>query len=89
MKKDIVVNEYEQPDVVKDQEHFLKKMEELKLYLVELEEDNIMKAKNYSSDCKIGDNQYQQIILIIYDESTFLSNDIICKAETRICNTFL
>lgn len=89
MKKDIVVNEYEQSDVVEDQEHFLKKIEELELYLVELEEDNIMKAKNYSSNCKIGDNQYQQIILIIHDESMFSSNDIFCKAETRICNTFL
>lgn len=35
--KDIFVDEYEQLDVIKDHANFLKKMEELKLYIVEFD----------------------------------------------------
>lgn len=57
-------------------------MKKLELYLVEFEEDNIMKAKNYSLDCKAEGNKYQPIIIIIYDKTIFSSNNSICKART-------
>lgn len=43
MKKDIFVDGHEWSDVVKDYKRFLNKMEELKLYLVEFNEDGTMK----------------------------------------------
>ena len=80
MKKDVFVHGHERPDVVEDRERFLKTMKELERYLVEFEEDGIMKAKNHPSDCKIGSNERRPIIVITYDECTFSSNDGICKA---------
>ncbi len=32
---------------------FLKTMKELEPYMIEFEKNNIMKAKNYLSDCKV------------------------------------
>ena len=64
-------------------------MKELEPYLVKFEEDGIMKAKNYLSDCKVESNKYQSIIVIIYNKSMFLSNNGICKAWTQIGNIFL
>lgn len=50
IKKDVFVNEYEQPDVIEDRERFLKIMEELKPYMVEFNKDGIMKDKKYPLD---------------------------------------
>ena len=89
MKKDVFVDGHERPDVVEDHERFLKTMKELEPYLVEFEEDGTMKAKSYPSDCEVGGENRRPIIVITHDECTFLSNDGICKAWTRIGNTFL
>ena len=89
MKKDVFIDGHERPDVVEDRERFLKTMKELKPYLVEFEEDGIMKVKNYPSDCKVGGNEHRPIIVITYNQSTFSSNDSIRKAWTRIGDTFL
>lgn len=40
-------------DNIKDQINFLQKMEELKLYLIEFDENGIIKAKVYLADCAI------------------------------------
>ena len=54
---------------------FLAEMEALKLYLVEFEEDSLMKSKTYPNDCTIGGSEKQLIILITHNESTFNAND--------------
>lgn len=43
--------------MVENRKQFLKIMKGLKPYLVEFEEDDTMKAKNYFFDYKIGDNE--------------------------------
>lgn len=50
MKKDIFIDEYEQPNVIEDHEQFLKITKKLEL----LEDDGIMKTKNYLLGCKVG-----------------------------------
>ena len=51
MCKDVFVEGHERLDVVEDQNRFLIKMEELKSYIVEFNEDGIIKAKDYPVDC--------------------------------------
>lgn len=75
--------------MVKDWEQFLKTIKKLESYLVEFKEDSTMKTKNYPSDCKIRGDERQPIIVITYDECTFLSNDDIYKTWTWIVNIFL
>lgn len=64
-------------------------MEELKPYLVEFNKNSIMKNKTYSSDCAVGVEDCQSVIIIIYNEYIFLANNSICKAWTRVEDTFL
>lgn len=87
--KNIFVNGYERPDVVEDQKKFLHKVEELKPYLVEFNEDGIMKEKIYSVDCTVGDSDCRPVIVITYDEYIFSANNRIRKAWTQKGNTFL
>lgn len=47
---------------------FLKIIKDLELYLIEFEKDDIIKAKNYPLNCKLENNKYQLIIIIIYNE---------------------
>ena len=75
--------------MVEDCGQFLKTMKELGTYLVEFEEDGTMKAKNYPLDYKVEGEKRRPIIVIKHDECTFSSNDSICKAWTRIGDTFL
>ena len=46
VKKDVFVDGHERPDVVEDREKFLNTMKDLEPYLVEFEEDGLMKIKN-------------------------------------------
>lgn len=58
-------------------------------YLVEFNEDSIIKDKVYSSGYKVNNSEHQPIIVIIYNEYTFSANDGIRKAWTQIGETFL
>ena len=51
--KDVFIDSYERPDMVKDRNCFLTKIEELKPYMVEFNEDGAMKAKDYLVDCAV------------------------------------
>ena len=74
------INGHEQSDVVKDRKVFLNKMEELKPYIVEFDEDGAIKPKVYLLDCIIRGNDRRPIIVITYDECTFSANNGIQKA---------
>ena len=89
MKKDVFVNGHKRSDVVEDRKKFLNKMEDLKPYLVKFYENGIMKDKTYPPDCAIRDEDCRPVIIITYDEYTFLANDSICKAWIRVGDTFL
>ena len=89
VRKDVFVDGHERSDVVEDRTHFLKKMEELKLYMVEFNEDGTMKPKVYPSDCAVEGENRRPIIVITHDECTFSANDGVPKAWTREGDTFL
>ena len=87
--KDVFIDGQERLDVVDDQNNFLTKMEDLKPYIVEFEEDGKMKPKDYPSDCAVGGNDRRPIIVITHDECTFSDNDGIQRVWTRVGDTFL
>ena len=89
VRKDVFVDGHERSDVVEDRKNFLQKMEELKPYIVEFEENGTMKPKIYPSDCAVGGNDRRPIIVITHDECTFSANDGIRRAWTRKGDTFL
>ena len=89
VKKDVFIDGHERPDVIEDRKKFLEKMEELKQYLVEFNEDNTMKKKNYPANYAVGSSDRRPVIVITNDECTFSANDGICKAWTWIGDTFL
>lgn len=83
------VDGHKRPDVVEDRNLFLTQMEELKLYIVEFDDDGAMKAKEYPVDCIVGVDECQPIIVITRDECTFSANDGVRKAWSREGDTFL
>ena len=89
VRKDIFIDGHERSDVVEDRKKFLEKMEELKPYMVEFEENGAMKEKIYPSDCAVHGPNRRPIIVITHDECTFSANDGIRKAWTRKGDTFL
>lgn len=66
--------------MVEDQNLFLNQIEELKSYMVEFDEDNAIKAKEYSIYCIIENDEYQLIIVITHDKYDFSTNDRVRKA---------
>lgn len=87
--KDVFIDEHERPDVVEDCEVFLEKIEELKSYMVEFDENSAMKPKVYPSDCAVEGNNQQPIIVLTHDECKFSDNNGIRKAWARKSDTFL
>ena len=58
VRKDVFMDGHERSDVVEDRSNFLKKMEELKPYMVEFNEDSTIKPKAYPPNCVVkGENQ--------------------------------
>lgn len=55
-------------------------MKDLEPYLVEFEEDGLMKTKNYLDNCVVGGDILRPIIVITHDKCTFSANDRIQKA---------
>lgn len=64
-------------------------MKDLEPYLVEFEEDGLIKNKEYPADCEVWNTNCRPIILITHDECIFSANDEICKAWTQKEDTFL
>ena len=75
--------------MVDDRKRFLNKMEELKPYLVEFNEDGAMKDKMYPPDCAVRGENCRLVIIITHDECTFSANDGIRKAWTKVEDPFL
>ena len=66
--------------MIEDRAKFLKSMAELELYLIEFEENGVIKAKVYPENCQIGGDNCRPVICITHDKCTFLAND----GKTRI-----
>ena len=67
MRKDVFVDGHEHSDVVEDCINFLRKMEELKPYMVEFDENGAIKPKVYPSDCTVRGENRRPIIVITHD----------------------
>ena len=80
MRKDVFIDEHERSDLVKDQNHFLTKIEDFKQYMVRFEENSAMKPGIYLSDCVLRDDDCLPIIVITYNECNFSANDGIWRA---------
>lgn len=75
VRKDVFIEDHKQPNVIEDQNYFLTKIEELKLYMVEFNENSAMKARDYPIDCIVRGEERRPIIVIIHDKCTFFAND--------------
>lgn len=75
--------------MVEDCERFLKKIEKLRLYLIEFETNDAIKNKTYLFNCAVNGKDRQSIIVVIHDECIFSINNNICKAWIRIRDIFL
>lgn len=53
VRKDVFVDRHERSDVIEDRASFLKRMEELKPFIVEFNQDGVMKPKIYPFDCAV------------------------------------
>lgn len=75
--------------MVEDCQKFLKIIKNLEPYLVEFEENKSMKTKNYWNNCAVGGNICWLVIVIIYNEYTFSTNNRIWRAWTCVGDIFL
>ena len=73
--QDIFIDEHKRSSIVKDHKNFVKKMEKLKRYMIEFEEDGTIKPKVYLSACELNENNWQSIIVITHNEYTFSANN--------------
>lgn len=75
VQKSVFIDGHEQCDIVKDYKEFIRKMKELKPYMIEFKEDSVMKNKIYLSNCGVRGENQQSVILITNDKCTFFAND--------------
>lgn len=80
--KDVFIDEHKWSDVIEDWKNFLQKVEELKPYIVEFDENGAMKSKIYPADCAVGKINRQPVIVITHDKYIFLANNRIQKVWT-------
>lgn len=66
-----------QPDVVKDYKIFPNKIKESKPYIIKFDKNDIIKPKTYLLDCAVGNNYWQPIIIITYNNCIFFANNSI------------
>lgn len=62
--KNVFIDKHRQLDIVENCKIFLRKIEELKLYMVEFEENDVIKVKIYLFDWIIYSNNCCPIIII-------------------------
>ena len=77
------IDRHKRPNIMKDCKKFLEKIEELKPYLVEFNEDSTMKKKNYPANCAVNGSYGQPVIIITHDECKFFANNGIRKVLER------
>ena len=80
--KDVFGNEYEWSDIVKNHANFLRRMEEIKPYIVEFDQDGAMKPKVYFFDYAVGRQNRWFVIIITYNKCTFSVNNRVQKTWT-------
>lgn len=75
--KDLFIDKYEKFDIIKNYEEFIKKIEELKSYIIEFEEKDIINNKIYLPDYVVSGKNCQSFVLTTYNKCTlFINNGI-------------
>lgn len=80
VRKNVFVHKYKQSDMVEDYIHFLKKMEKLKLYMIEFNKDSTIKLKVYHFNCVVEGKNQRAVTVITYDKCIFSANNSMQKA---------
>lgn len=75
VQKGVFYDKYKQKDVVKYREIFFGKMKKLLPYFVKFSKNGSILSKKYPENCVIRKPNWQPIIMIIYNKSSFLPND--------------
>lgn len=73
--KDVFIDRYEQFDVMEDYTNLLKKIEELKLYIIKFFKNGKIKPKVYFFDYIVRSENLRLIILITHDKCIFFANN--------------
>lgn len=56
MRKNVFIDRYKRLNVIKDRNNFLRKMEDLKPYMIKFKKDDKIKLNVYLFDCTVGSN---------------------------------
>ncbi len=83
------IDGYESSNLVEDQNNFLTRMEDIKLYIVQFEESDTMETRIYLSDFAVKSDDRRLIILITNTEYTFFSSIGIGRAWNKFEDPFL
>lgn len=75
IKKYVFIDKYEGPDIVEDYDKFLNIIKNLKLYLIEFEEDRLIKTKNYLDNYTVGRDIHCSVIVITHNKYIFSANN--------------
>lgn len=75
--KNLFIDKHKHLDVIEDCVNYLKFMKDLNPYMVEFEENKIIKTKVYLNNYIVEDQKWRPIIVITYDKYTFFANNSI------------
>lgn len=89
VRKKVFVDRYKQFDLVEDCINFLRKIEELKPYMIEFHEYDILKPKVYLSEYIINSEEHWPIIMITHNKCILSVKNDMQKISTNEGNTFL
>lgn len=57
IRKDIFIDKYKEANIIKDHKNFLKRLEKLKLYILEFDKNSTMKSKIHPINCTRGNDR--------------------------------
>lgn len=79
MHKNVFVDGHKQPDVMENQNCFLIKIKELKLYIIKFNKNGVIKVKDYPVDYAVRGEKCCSIIVITHDKCIFFTNNGVRK----------
>lgn len=83
------VDGYEQPNMMKNWNCFLTKIEKLKSFIIKFNKNSAIKAKDYPIDYAVKNEERRPIIVITHNKYIFLAKDKVQKALIWEKVTFL
>lgn len=75
MHKNIIINRYKKPNIIKDCINFLRKIKKFKLFLIRFNKNSNIRFKVNFFNYIVGSKNSQLIIIIIYNKYIFSTNN--------------